>query len=227
MFTRKQRLRRQINSERHLRPNLERHPEIARALSLPDHLSSDATKTPADDEPKEKKHIHFGDSTRVVLVPCRAEYEQHGVADDIWWTAEDYVYFKMSARLEMLECIDEYNGNIHNALTALYQPNYDEVEDPFSMALSPRGATADQCDSETASTNEQVDVEVDIASLPACDCNAENNEGQVFFRTGKAMKPLNMLSCDPRKRASRDSLHNINPTNKPPKHVHPLALITV
>jgi hypothetical protein len=68
------------------------------------------------------KKVKFSDKSKVILIPSRGEYAKHGLASDIWWGVEDYVYFKASARLEVMDLLDKYNGyvNILYVLCVIY-----------------------------------------------------------------------------------------------------------
>lgn len=181
-----------------------------------------------------KKSVSFSDSSRVVLVPSRAEYEKHGLLQDVWWDPEDYQNFKSSARMEIMEMLDEYKGNVHSALTALYQPDFDTMSPVKQSVESVKDSENNEDD--TASRMKQNDIEsgansqtdeFDINSLPVCDNSSEQQEDELFHRTGKTIKPADLLSCVPPQhiRMPRDSLRKES-SNKTVKQVHPLALMT-
>ncbi len=53
------------------------------------------------------RHVRFDKTTRVVLVPCRKEYFDHGLGETLWWQSDDYVQFKSSLYSEYLKSQNE------------------------------------------------------------------------------------------------------------------------
>ena len=97
-------------------PNFSAHAKKSLDYSTPRYhtmgnLSSKESKSKVNNDNKMKK-VKFSDKSKVVLIPSRGEYAKHGLASDIWWGVEDYVYFKASARLEVMDLLDKYNGYV-------------------------------------------------------------------------------------------------------------------
>lgn len=59
---------------------------------------------------RKDKVVSFSEKSKVVLIPCRGEYEKHGLLSEIWWEPDDYAYFKASAHLEVMDLLDNYKG---------------------------------------------------------------------------------------------------------------------
>jgi hypothetical protein len=70
-----------------------------------------------------KKRVEFNDLVRVVLIPSKGDFVEAGVSSSLWWTRDDYLSFRTSARREMdfiLRTMDTIDLN--SALRILYQP---------------------------------------------------------------------------------------------------------
>lgn len=124
MFTHKQAWRRQRNarsSERTIRFEVaEIHSSLNRSTSLPNFSTHTKMFTPLDksaprhrtmdDLSRKDRIVKFSENSKVVLIPCREEYASHGLAGEIWWEANDYAFFKASARLEVMDLLDRHKG---------------------------------------------------------------------------------------------------------------------
>jgi hypothetical protein len=122
MFTHKQAWRRQRNARSSERTNRfeanKIYESLKRSTSLPN-FSSQAKQSldysaplhhTMGDLTDKKKCVQFSDNSKVVLIPCRGEYEKHGLMPEIWWEPNDYSYFKASARLEVMDLLERYKG---------------------------------------------------------------------------------------------------------------------
>lgn len=273
MFTHKQAWRRQRHgrsSERTIRfEAAQLHESMNRSQSLPNfsahakqsldystprfhtmgNLNSSKDSKNTVSEENKKKKVSFSEKSKVVLIPSRGEYKKHGLANEIWWGVEDYVYFKASARLEVMDLLEKYDGNIRCALTALYQPdNHNDLMSPPSDGISTAPSACDEPNSNSPypvaiinsiSSSDLVQEKTPYLRV-STDDNKTDKEGDqpnappscMRHPAPQSIQPSDLFSSAPPSgtRAPRDSLRN--KMNLPPpaptqtcKAVHPLALI--
>lgn len=74
-----------------------------------------------------RKHVHWSDRSRVILVPCRQDYSRNGFVHDMWWERNDYDLFKSSAQDEVISVMQSKNIDLSTAISELYQPS-EELE---------------------------------------------------------------------------------------------------
>jgi hypothetical protein len=74
------------------------------------------------------KHVHWGERSRVILVPTREDYWSRGVGHDLWWERNDYESFKQSAKAEVLQVMASKNITVADAMSDLYQQPADSKE---------------------------------------------------------------------------------------------------
>jgi hypothetical protein len=51
--------------------------------------------------PKAERHVHWNEATTVILVPERKEYEEAGLASELWTTQKEYKAFQQDASREL------------------------------------------------------------------------------------------------------------------------------
>lgn len=73
-------------------------------------------------ETKQKK-VSFDYIIDVVLIPNITDFKERDMLNYLWWNEENLVYFKNSAREEILEFMEKHKGlTIKDACNILYQP---------------------------------------------------------------------------------------------------------
>ena len=70
------------------------------------------------------RRITFLPTVRVVLIPARTEYQEGGMASDLWWEECDYSTFKNSAIRELKALMALKHLNSKAAQQVLYQPGF-------------------------------------------------------------------------------------------------------
>lgn len=83
---------------------------------------------------KSSRSVSFDSTARVILVPSRKEYKDHGLVPDLWYEEKDYKSFKQSALSELQAALSEKSSDMKAALRDLYQPTPSE-EARASMSL--------------------------------------------------------------------------------------------
>mmetsp|Transcript_22593 Transcript_22593/g.38260 ORF Transcript_22593/g.38260 Transcript_22593/m.38260 type:complete len:257 (+) Transcript_22593:116-886(+) len=254
MMTHKQAWRRQRhsrNSDRTIRFEAAKlHESMNRSRSLPN-FSAHAKQSLDHATPRfhtmgnlsnneDNKGVKFSEKSKVVLIPSRGEYAKHDLLNDIWWNAEDYNYFKASARLEVLDLLDRFKGNIQSALTALYQPEFEPgLTQPDAIATAPNNNNNNKNATPITNSVSQADLcrlanETKSLRVSTVESNEENIQPGSPLKS--IIKPVDLFADKPPSgiRAPRDSLRNKNmpppppappPSSKAAKSVHPLALI--
>lgn len=70
-----------------------------------------------------QKKVSFDYIIDVVLIPNITDFKERGMINYLWWNEENLVYFKNSAREEILEFMEKHKGvSIKDACNILYQP---------------------------------------------------------------------------------------------------------
>lgn len=67
------------------------------------------------------RNVVFNNSLRVILIPCRQEYEAAGLKSVLWWAVSDYSNFQKSASAEIISLSNEENIDLKAARDMLYQ----------------------------------------------------------------------------------------------------------
>jgi len=184
-----------------------------------------------------RKSVKFSDKTKVVLVPCRDEYKNHNLNSLIWWERSDYDFFKTSAKMEVVELLEKYSGNLQHTLAALYQPGELPAVSPqldipsvgtfngkpplYSNLLTVRRRSIDLStspnDTVASSTDDQ------SSSLSIEQLMSQSSQGNSPI----PIHPVDIFFTKPEGKQARDSLRNVNEEgHKILKPVHPLALMT-
>mmetsp|Transcript_5531 Transcript_5531/g.5707 ORF Transcript_5531/g.5707 Transcript_5531/m.5707 type:complete len:155 (+) Transcript_5531:145-609(+) len=82
------------------------------------------------------RSVTFG-NIKIIVVPSRIDYIQHGVSEKLWYSRLDLYQFKQSASLEIRAVITLFNIDIKAAMKVLYQKE--------SLSLLPAGDTIEDC----------------------------------------------------------------------------------
>jgi hypothetical protein len=95
---------------------------LLRSTSVPGNSSME---TPA----RHKKKVSFQNSViRIVLIPTRSEIIRVTKDDPIWWSSDDYIYFKAEAVRELKEIMSAHvNMDAKTAIKYMYQPEFNEL----------------------------------------------------------------------------------------------------
>jgi len=72
---------------------------------------------------RKQKKVSFDYIIDVVLIPNITDFKERNMIDSLWWNEENLIYFKNSAREEILEFMEKNQGmSIKEACNILYQP---------------------------------------------------------------------------------------------------------
>ena len=71
-----------------------------------------------------KKSVNFNPFVNVVLVPMTNEYIVARLKGYIWWSQDDFLLFRSSARIEVEEYASHENCSVEEARFRLYQPDF-------------------------------------------------------------------------------------------------------
>lgn len=70
-----------------------------------------------------QKKVSFDYIIDVVLIPNRNDFKERDMINYLWWNEENLIYFKNSAREEILEFMEKHKGiTMKDACNILYQP---------------------------------------------------------------------------------------------------------
>lgn len=83
---------------------------------------------PAIQAAAKRRQVRFGDSVNVILIPTADEYKTAHFADALWWDADSYLDFKLSAIREIREIIAKRGAvDAKTAMKIMYQPRPEEL----------------------------------------------------------------------------------------------------
>lgn len=83
--------------------------------------TGDLANNTVSDHTKPSHTVKFDSTARVILVPSRKEYQEHGLVPVLWYDETDYKSFKLSALTELQTALSEKPGDKAAALRDLYQ----------------------------------------------------------------------------------------------------------
>jgi hypothetical protein len=90
---------------------------------------------------KQSLSVSFNPEIQVISIPCRQDYIDCNLHQDLWWNSQDLLSFRQESRMEVFVVRTTRNLDLKSALKFLHQPDNLQDQDLCSNGRIKRSPT--------------------------------------------------------------------------------------